>query len=380
MERIKVLQINKLYYPTTGGIEKTVQQLSEGLSKTTRISVLVCSEKNRTQKEVINGVSVTRAASLGVIASMPISFRFISLFKKMSKNQDIIHIHMPFPLADLAYILSGYEGKVIVWYHSDIVRQESVMKLYEPIMLSLLKRSDAIVVATKGHIYGSKYLKRFEKKCVVIPFGVNESIAAEAKKYISSKKYNQGKLDLNKKVKFLFVGRLVYYKGCEELIEAFKYIQNAELIIVGDGPLKERLEKKVIKYGIHNKVKFYGIINNSSLIRAYKACDALVLPSLYRSEAFGLVQIEAMCFGKPIINTKLASGVPFVSEHKQTGLTVSPGNIKELFYALQWMVEHKEERENMGRAARRKAEREYTEERMLERVLLLYQQLTMKGL
>ena len=368
-KKLRVLQVNKLYYPVTGGIERVVQQISEGLNDKTDMKVLVCQRKGRTITEQVNGVWVRRSSSLGVLASLPISFSFLWQLRKLSKDRDVIHFHMPFPLGDLACLLSGYKGKVVVWWHSDIVRQEKMMKLYRPLMERFLKRADVIIVATKGHIDGSAYLKPYRDKCIIIPFGVEKQLFKESTKWLESREEQK---ETEQETRFLFVGRFVYYKGCKVLIEAFRRVKNAKLVMVGSGPMEEELQQLVKQYGLEEKVQFLGNISEEQLREQYKACDVFVLPSIVRSEAFGLVQIEAMSYGKPVINTSLPSGVPYVSVHMETGLTVKPKSVKELAKAMNWMVEHKEERLEMGKRARERVEQEYTVEKMLEQVEMVY--------
>ncbi len=176
MRKLKVLQVNKLYYPFTGGVERVVQQIAEGLQDKTNMKVLVCNEQKKSVSERINGVKVFRSGSIRMLGNMPLSVKFISDFRKMAKTADIIQFHMPFPIGDLATLLSGYKGKIVVWWHSDVVRQKKMMILYKPVMTMFLKRADAIIVATQGHIDGSKYLKPYAHKCVIIPYGVNPVI------------------------------------------------------------------------------------------------------------------------------------------------------------------------------------------------------------
>ena len=182
MDKVKVLQVNKLYYPWVGGVERVVQQLAEGLNDRTDMKVLVCQAKGRASVEKINGVEVHRAGSLGMMFSMPISISFFREFKKLSKDRDIVHFHMPFPLGDLACLLSGYKGKVVVWWHSDIVKQKKLMKLYKPILEKFLSRADVIIAATQGNIDGSDYLLKYRDKCVIIPYGLDRNIEKESDK------------------------------------------------------------------------------------------------------------------------------------------------------------------------------------------------------
>lgn len=376
--KIRVLQVNKLYYPVTGGIERVVQQLAEGLCEDTDTKVLVCRKKGGTIVEQIAGIEVTRASSMGMLSSLPLSVSFLWKFRRMAKDRDIVHIHMPFPLGDLACFLSGYKGRVILWWHSDIVRQKKLMKLYRPLMEWLLRRADCIIVATQGHIDGSEYLKPYQDKCRIIPFGVDPKIEKEADRWYEEGGPPERSQEKTAVVKYLFVGRLVYYKGCRTMIEAFvqaaKRNDRIRLDIVGTGPLEPELKRQTEELRLTDQIHFHAGVSDDELIGFFKECDVFVLPSLQRSEAFGLVQIEAMAFGKPVINTNLPSGVPYVSLHGETGLTVEPGNTAELAEAMEYLAEHPAERCQMGERARERMEEQFRMETMLKRVLRLYEE------
>ncbi|MCL2227072.1 MAG: glycosyltransferase [Oscillospiraceae bacterium] len=356
---IKILQVNKLYYPVVGGVEQVVRQLAEGLKDRTDTKVLVCRNKGRTLNETINGVDVCRASSLGIAFSMPVSLSFFYHFKKMARSCDILHIHMPFPLADIAASLFKFRGKIVLWWHSDIVRQKFFLSLYKPFMHQLLKRADAIVAATQGHIDNSDFLPEYRHKCVVIPFGVKANpITAQTQ----PPKQNE--------VVVLFVGRLVYYKGCEFLIDAFSRIAGARLRIVGSGPLEGKLKKMSEKFS--DKVDFLGNLSDEEVSQEFANCDIFVLPSIMKTEAFGLVQIEAMSCGKPVINTYIPSGAPYVSLNGITGITVRPSDAKALAEAIQKLVDDEQLRLEYGKNASARVLEEFTEEVMLGRVLELY--------
>lgn len=374
-ELLRILQVNKYYYPHIGGIERVVQQVAEGLAEETEMTVLVSAEEKKYHEELMNGVKLIRLPRHIKFGSMPVSFGLFGKLRKLSGQQDVIHLHMPFPIGDLACLLSGYKGKVVLWWHSDVVRQKKLMLLYKPIMLRMLKRADAIIVATQGHIDGSAYLKPFKDKCRIIPFGVEQSIEAAADNYLAEKGALQETGENLCPVRFLFVGRFAYYKGCDVLLEAFAKVAGAQLIMVGSGGMKEQLKQRAEELRVADKVQFVGSLPEEELCRQYAECDVFVLPSVARSEAFGLVQIEAMAFGKPVINTNLPSGVPYVSIHGKTGLTVEPGSVEQLTEAIQWMVDHKEERLQMGERARERMKAEYQLESMTTRTLELYKEL-----
>ena len=370
MDKIKVLQVNKLYSPHIGGVEKIVQDLAEGLKDRVDMEVLVCQNKGKTAIERINGVKVTRAGSLGILFSMPLSFSFFAHLRTLSKDKDIVHFHMPFPLGDAAFFLSGYKGKVIVWWHSDIVHQKMLMKLYKPLMNKFLKRADCIIVATRGHIDGSRYLSPFRHKCVIIPFGIdmNNILGKVGSNTNSIAAHNRPK-------RILFIGRLVYYKGVDVLLNAFSMVRGAQLFIAGDGPLRSQLEEQAKDLGIAGNVVFLGRVDDERLKELLYDCDMFVLPSVANSEAFGIVQIEAMACSKPVINTSLSTGVPYVSLHEQAGLTVPPGDARALGEAIQRLIDNDDERIQMGAKARKRVEECFTLKSMIESVYGLYQKI-----
>lgn len=378
MKKLKVLQVNKLYYPEIGGIEKTLQQISEGLKGQldVEVKVLVCQKKGRGKTEWVNGVEVHRAGSLGVVASVPISFSFLWKFRKLAKDSDVIQLHLPFPLGDLACLLSGYKGKVVVFWHSDVVKQKRWMLLYRPIMERFLKRSDTILVGAAGIAGGSKYLGPYLEKCKVVPFAVKDDILISGEKYLEEQGYERKNQMLN----FLFVGRLVYYKGCSILLDAMARMEaESTLTIVGSGDLESDLKRQCLELGIEKRVTFTGSVSSAKIEQCFKEADVFVLPSIERSEAFALVQLEAMAYGVPVINTNLPSGVPEVSVHMETGLTVKVGDVVGLAKAMDWMATHIDERIALGMKARERVEKTYTQKRMIENILNVYCDLLKDG-
>jgi glycosyltransferase involved in cell wall biosynthesis len=371
-DKIKVLQLGKQYHPHLGGIEKTMQQMAEGIQDKVDSYVLATQDKGEAYNAIINGVPVHYAKSWGIVASMPISFDLIMYLRKHSSEYDIIHLHMPFPLGDLACLLSGFKGKLILYWHSDVVRQKKMMLFYKPLMNWTLKRADAIAVATQGNINGSPYIKRFEKKCVLIPFGLRKEWEEKSDKYWISRLDHKG--DINEKLHLLFIGRLVYYKGCDILINAMAKLKELpiDLTIIGSGAMEEELKKRTIQLGLGEKVNFKGRVSDEEMEREITNCDVFVFPSVANSEAFGLVQLEVMAYGKPVINTSLATGVPWVSLNGINGLTVPPLNSQALADAIRWMWENPAGRREMGINARERVKSEFNHEKMIGQILELY--------
>ena len=366
--RLRILEVNKAYYPHTGGIETVIRQYSEELGKVcpaAEVKVLVCRDgRGKGCREKLNGVDVTRAASLGTYFSCPLSFDFIRKFRKMAKRADVVHIHVPFPLADAALLLSGYKGRVVVSWHSDVVKQKKLMMFYKPFMKSLLKRADRILVATEGHIEGSAYLKDHREKCRIVPYGI---VPGAYLRVPAGSVLSDLCTDKNS-VKLLFTGRLVYYKGVDVLLRAMKQTEGCELFISGEGDLEAGLKEYVRENGLEERVHFMGFLPQKELRQAFRECDVFILPSVERSEAFGIVQLEAMVYGKPVINTALPSGVPYVSLDGVTGLTVPPSDPDSLAGAINTLVGDEELRGAMGKAAAERVKTEFSEINVIKKL------------
>ncbi|MDR0375327.1 MAG: glycosyltransferase [Treponema sp.] len=370
-KKIKILQINKFYTPWVGGVERVVQDIAEGLNDKSDMRALVCQSKGKAEETIVNNIRVSRSSSLGILYSMPVSFDFIFKLWKLSKQRDILLVHTPFPLADLACLFSGYKGKVIVWWHSDIISQRRLLKVIEPILRWLLHRADVIVAATQAHIDHSTFLAPYKNKCRVIPFGLKFSDYEQ----VSVGNYLTDKLFNKRHKKLLFVGRLVYYKGIDILIQAMRVVQGAELFIVGSGVLECELKARVEAESLGEKIHFLGYLPFEELKAAYADCDIFVFPSNVNVEAFGLAQMEAMFYGKPVVNTNLPTGVPLVSVDEKTGLTVPVNDADALSTAIQRLIDDDELRGRLGANARQRVYEEYSFDRMIDRVYGLCEEL-----
>ncbi len=381
---MKILQINKLYYPWVGGVEKVVQQIAEGLngkdynpptassrSRSERapdfeIEVLCCQPKGKRSIEEIKGVKVYRASSFGIFWGMPFSFDFFKLFKKLSKEFNIIDFHHSFPLGDLAIFLFRPRAKLILHYHSDIVRQRIFNFLLNPLIFNTLKRAQKIIVSSPNILKNSPYLKNFQKKCEVIPCGVDiKKLQDEVnQEEVEKIKERHGEF-------VLFVGRLNYYKGLEYLIESMEKL-SAKLLIIGEGPQKKNLEFRIKNLGLKNRIYFLPFQKEKELLNYYRACSVFVLPSTFKSEAFGLVLIEAMACGKPVISTELGTGTSFVNRNGVTGFVVPPKNSKALALAIKKILEDKKLAQEFGQNAFERAASEFSLEKMLEKISAVY--------
>jgi rhamnosyl/mannosyltransferase len=366
-EKKRVLQICKYYYPVLGGIEKVARDVAEGLNDCVDMEVMTAAKVKKTRLEIMNGVKVMRVKMLGAAWSMPVAPGFTRNMIKLSKDTDVMIIHMPYPVADLSYWLTGFKGKVIAWWHSEIVRQKLVIPLYAPVLRKFLARVDKIITATPRHIEFSPFLQQFKDKCVIVPYGISDKDIALDSKGVEL--YNS--LVKNNEKNLLFVGRLVYYKGVDVLLNAISMVPEAKLWIIGEGYLDNKLEKQAQNLGIEDRVRFLGALGRQEMLAYLHACTGFVLPSVEKSEAFALAQLEAIACGKPVINTMLESGVPFVSLDGETGWTVAPRDVNSLAGAIRELLNDDEEREKRGVQAKLRAETYFRMDDMLNAVLKL---------
>ena len=228
----------------------------------------------------------------------------------------------------------------------------------------MLKKTDKIFVASESIIAQSKYLGKYRDKIEIIPFGISiENYERGEKTPILTEKLS----DKNN-LKLLFVGRLVSYKGVDVLLDAMAKTSGVELFVIGSGNLDDELAEQTERLGIKDKVHFLGTVETDELKSAFNDCDVFVLPSVTRAECFGLVQLEAMVYGKPVINTSLPTAVPEVSLNNVSGLTVTPGSADELADAINKLAADSEQREAFGRAARKLCQENYNLDIMQERI------------
>ncbi len=371
MGKIRVLQVTKLYHPWIGGVERAVQDIAEGLKDKVDMEVLACESCGRGRRELINGVRVTKAASLGIYRGMPLSITFPSLLAGMSNGADILHFHLPFPLAAVSHLLMRPPGKrVMITYHSDIVRQKKWLTVYGPFLHRFLHEADKIMPTSPNLMEHSEHLKCFKGKCVVVPLSVDLKIFSNRRRRSRERDFRTDRKMV------LTVGRLNYYKGVEYLIEAMKHV-DAMLVIAGDGERRSELEKRASTPGLREKVKFVGRVPSEELRHLYQCCDVFVLPSIETSEAFGLVQLEAMACGKPVVNTSLPTGVPYVSKHGETGLTVPPRDSLALAKAINTILLNEDLAARFGMNAVCRAREKFSREKMLASLYCLYEALAL---
>ena len=355
---MRVVHVGKYYWPYQRGIETYLKVLAEGLSPLCDLTVIVSNDKSETVEETIDGVRVIRLARNFHLNSTDFLFSLPSKLKEL--KPDIVHIHLPNPWAETAWKLAGRPGRLFISYHSDIIRQKYLLKLYAPFHRATLESAEKIIVATPNHVKFSPFLSKLpEEKLAVVPYGVREENypAPEENEYSPY---------------VLAVGALVYYKGFDVLIKAVKEVEGLKLVIVGEGPLAKKLRSLISELGLEKRAFILEGVPREKLLALYSDCEFFSLPSVFRSEAFGIVQVEAFLARKAVVSTDLASGVPWVNLNGETGIVVPPGDEKALSEALKALHGDPLRRAALGEAAYRRAKEVFSPEEMVEKTFALY--------
>jgi glycosyltransferase involved in cell wall biosynthesis len=353
---MRILQVGKFYFPYHGGIETVVQNLSEELQALGHeVTALVSSHHLFPQFQYINGVRVIRMGRWGSIFSQPLNFLAPVYYLILFWRADVIHLHSPNPL--LEFFSLFFPGKKVVTFHAEVVRQKKLLRGYRRLQSYFFSSVSVIVTATKTLAKSPSLLGRTIE---VIPFGIREKIASPEGVAEVRRRYGRY---------VLFVGRLVSYKGVAYLLEAMKD-QSANLILIGQGP--ELANWQALSKQLPGKVFFLENVSEEELSQFYAACEVLVLPSISQAEAFGMVLIEAMSFGKPVISTLLGTGVDEVNDDGVTGLVVPPKDTLALARALQRILADEQLRDQLGKNARKKFTKEFSIQSMAEGYLKIY--------
>ena len=364
---MKVLQLGK-FYPIRGGVEKVMWDLTSGLSARGIDCDMLCAELEKDEIIHLNehGRVICLKAWMKKAATM-IAPKMISWLKKHKDEYDIIHVHHPDPMACLALRRSGFKGRVILHWHSDILKQKTLLKFYEPLQRWLIHRADAIIGTTPVYLKESPYLQDVQDKTVAVPIGIkpitfDEGLASQWKGRYPDKKL------------VVSIGRLVPYKGYGYLIGAAKHLgPEYQVLIVGDGPVRENLEADIRLNGVEGQVRLLGYLEDEETHALLGACDVFVLSSVMKTEAFGIVQIEAMSLGKPVIATKVPeSGVSWVNADGVSGLNVPIKDAEALADAIRRICLDEKLLQKFSEGAKERFESNFTLNGMIDKTIKIY--------
>jgi rhamnosyl/mannosyltransferase len=367
---MKILQIYKDYFPPVrGGIEGHINLLANGIRERGHdVEVLVSNRACRFEMTSVDGITITKVPQIARFAAAPINFSLFYWMKKIGSRFDILHFHHPNPTAEISFLLSGLKNKAVVTYHSDIVRQKWISVPLRPLLELFLRKVDRIIATSPNYLESSLILRKYKHKCQVVPLGIKLS-------RFNSRPAKPGNLELLRKKYgarlILFVGKFRYYKGLHVLIEAMKQVEGS-LLLIGEGNWGKKLKSQVSANGLGRKVFFLGELSDREVDLLLKICDIFVLPSVRRSEAFGIVQLEAMACGKPVICTELGTGTTYVTQNQKTGIVVPPNDANELARAINFLLINPELGQKYGRAGLKRVKQYFSIDPVIDNIIGLY--------
>jgi len=342
---LNVLHFYRTYLPEShGGVEEAIRQMclaTSQLGASNRVLTLAQVDAPRVLQQP--EATVIQAPLQWEPASCSMGLSLFGLYHEQAQWADIIHVHYPWPFADLVHLLSRVRKPVVMTYHSDIVRQSLLERLYAPLRACFFKHVSAVVATSPNYLESSKFLRRYRCKVKVIPLGLSEDVQSCPPAQVRSdvaERFGSGY--------FLFVGVLRYYKGLDILLDAAKQT-GFPVVIAGKGPEEEQLRAKAEKLGLDN-VQFAGFVSEDVKAALFERARAVVFPSCFRSEAFGVTLLEGLLHRKPLISCELGTGTSFVNSHGETGLVVAPENAHELSEAMRALVNDEARAIQMGKA------------------------------
>ncbi len=345
---MRILHIYKDYAPVVGGIENHVRLVAEAQAAAgDDVTVLVTNTGLQTVEEHREGVHVIKAGRLATVASTPLSLALP--LDLAGLRVDVAHVHYPYPVGEMAQYLLPRGRATVVSYHSDVVRQKRLLRLYRPLMMRALRRADRILVGSPAYVESSPVLQGLRDKCRVAPYGIDgrRFASADPARVAALRARFGGPL-------ILFVGVLRYYKGLDYLLRAMPGVPG-RLLVAGEGPMGEPWRALARDLGLQERVAFLGHVSDEDMPALYGAADLFVLPASERSEAFGLVQMEAMHAGLPVVCTELGTGTTYVNRHGESGLVVPPRNAEALAKAIRILLRDEPLRRRLGEGARLRA-------------------------
>ena len=367
----KVLQIGK-FYPILGGVEKVMWDVTTSLNRAGVHCDMLCAKfpKDAVSEEdaaSIDGHLVT-CRTLAECAGTMIAPSMVTWLRKHCKEYEIIHIHHPDPMAALALRLSGYKGNVVLHWHSDIISQKVGLAFYLPLQRWLIRRASAVIGTTPVYLEESPYLSDCTAPKIPVPIGITPVHFDSARAAEIRDRYKGRHIVLS-------VGRLVPYKGYDTLIRAASLLsEDYEFVISGTGPLSDSLSAQAQSLGVSDRVHFLGRLDDDDLHTYMAACDVFALTSSMKTEAFGIVQIEAFSLGKPVVSTRIpGSGVSWVNSDGVSGLTVPVNDADAVATAIRKICEDGALRSALGQGAAARFAEMFDIEIMKNKIINVYE-------
>ena len=364
---MRVLHVYKTYLPESiGGVENVIHEIVKGtLNQGIHSEVFTLTKLNVPMEQFYDGYKIHKCRIMFEVGSTPFSFFAIFRFRKLVRSFDLIHYHFPYPFADMLHLINGMGKPYIVTYHSDIIKQKMLLKLYTPLKRYFLEGAKQVIATSPNYLKSSPVLPSIEGKVTIIPIGITNSSypsASESRRLFWSSKFPDRF--------FLFVGVLRYYKGLHILLEAatrFKY----PVLIVGSGPIENELRRESVERGVTN-IHFLGHIDEEDKLALLELCFSIVFPSHLRSEAFGVSLLEGAMYGKPLISSEIGTGTSFINIDHETGLVVPPSNPIALANAMDTLWHDEDLAMKFGLNARKRYLELFTGEKMSKAYVVAY--------
>ncbi len=371
---MKVLQVSKFYPPHLGGIETVAQDLSHGLvARGVEVEVL-CANQGREQLQGrdADGTLVTRAGSFGMLLSTSMAPALLPLLRQRRDLHDIVHVHMPDPAAALAVWYARPTGKLVLHWHSDVVRQRWARHVYHPLQQWLLRRADLVICTSTDYACSSEPLAPWLDKVRVVPIGRPAPPAGADPQLLRRLRQRHA----GRRIVFA-LGRMTYYKGYDVLLRAATALpQDVVVLVAGGGPDRPRYQALAAEQGVADRVHFVGPLSPAWLEAYFAAADLFCMASTVRAEAYGVAVLEAMARGLPVVATHIpGSGLTWLHQHGITGLAVPPADPQALAAALRQMLDDPELRARCGQGARARWAAGLTAQHMCDQTLGLYRHL-----
>lgn len=356
---VSVLNVYRTYFPDPqGGLQEAIRQICLSTNKFDIHNQIFTLSPQPNPKELqFPEARVIRQRSWAAPASCDLGDpRALFEFAQMAGSADVLHYFYPWPFADVMHAVSQPKAPAVMTYISDLVRQKLLGKLYQPLMQYMLNQMKFVVVNAPSYVDSSPILSqpKVRKKIHVIPLGIDENSYPNT---LDVSIFSRLKVDLGEPF-FLFIGVLRYYKGLPFLIEAAKRLK-VKVVIAGTGPEEQNLKNLVNAAGLTNVV-LAGQVSDAQKIALIHQCVALVLPSHLRSEAYGMVLVEAAMCSKAMISCELGTGTSFVNQHQVTGLVVKPGDPEGLFSAMSLLLADPAMTQAFGLEARKRYEQHFS--------------------
>lgn len=368
---MKTLNVYRTYFPDPpGGLQEAIRQICLSTRNFNVQNEIFTLSKQPSPKLILSSeATIYREKSWMAPASCDIGSPNAFLkFRQVSRQTDLIHLYHPWPFAELLNLFGDREKPRVLTYISDVVRQKYLSKIYYPLMKKTLESVDLIVANCPNYVKTSPILNKsqFENKIKIIPLGIDQSSYPIISHPLDV--LQRFSFDRNQPF-FLFIGVLRYYKGLHTLLAAAKQT-NQQIVIAGSGPEEAKLKKMAAELQLKN-VHFIGSITNEEKVALLQSCIALILPSHLRSEAYGMVLVEASMYGKPMISCEIGTGTSFVNLHHQTGIVIKPEDASSLKEAL---IELSDESTSavFGRQARARYESMFSGEALGQAYALAY--------